>query len=105
MRSTQTCPKCSGKKIAVVNRFRQPDQESSNGVHVLPAVTVEADDGWSRRIAVGSFETYICLGCGFVELYASGLEEIESMAATWPKQVRVLSTTPPDAFRAARRAT
>jgi predicted nucleic-acid-binding Zn-ribbon protein len=100
MRATLSCPKCSGHKFAVTDEFRQPDQGVSDLTKPLPAVTVVAhrpDEDrtgpWARKTA-GKLETWICLECGFTELYAKGLDEIESLAKQHPDRVRVLDAGP-----------
>jgi predicted nucleic-acid-binding Zn-ribbon protein len=96
MRSTQTCPKCSGQRFAVNDEFRQPDQDSSDGTEPLPAITIKVPkddwnpDGPSCRKALGSFETWICLGCGYTEFYAMGLDNIEAAAKQHLDRLRIV---------------
>ena len=94
MRNTQTCPKCSGKKFAVVAELRQPDHDSSNMTQPFPAVTVRVPGFISDRRTLGQFETWICGRCGYTELYAYGLGDIEQVARQWPDQVRIVDATP-----------
>jgi len=100
MQSTQTCPKCSGKKFAVTDEFRHPDQESSNMTRPFPAITIIAHrvdqvrtGPWARE-TLGSFETWICLGCGYTEFYARGIEQVEEIAKRWPERVRIVDAGP-----------
>jgi hypothetical protein len=87
MKATQTCPKCSGKSIAVVDRLGIPEE-------IIPAMTL-TEGGWvKQRVPHGKFETWICLSCGYTELYASGLEGVQELAAKYPDQVRVLGDAP-----------
>jgi predicted nucleic-acid-binding Zn-ribbon protein len=88
MRLTQTCPKCSCKRLAVVSQLRLPDPASSNSVLVLPAVTIEGGT------ELGSFETWICLDCGYTELYARNLDGIEALAWRCPGYVRIIDPRP-----------
>jgi predicted nucleic-acid-binding Zn-ribbon protein len=73
MRSTQTCPKCAGRKF-ILSALRL-DINSR-----FPAVIVAVDP---RRLGKlmgvhtseeygGSFETWICPRCRYTELYACG---------------------------------
>jgi predicted nucleic-acid-binding Zn-ribbon protein len=96
MRATQTCPKCAGKRFVVTDEFRHP--EPNDGVCRLPALTLyepERDDNpegrWVRKTA-GSFESWICLGCGYTELYAKGLDGIEALARKHPERSRIVDT-------------
>jgi predicted nucleic-acid-binding Zn-ribbon protein len=100
MRSTQTCPKCSGHKF-VVNELRRHWQDA------LPAVTWAVRDsagplGDLMRLKhfepqeAGSFETWICLGCGYTELYACGLGRLEAVAKQYPDQLRIVDARPPE---------
>jgi predicted nucleic-acid-binding Zn-ribbon protein len=94
MRATQTCPKCAGKKFAVTDEWRQPDERALSGMLVVAAVTVEVYN--RRRKALGSFESWICLGCGYTELYAHGLQGVEALAQQHPEQLRIVDAGPPE---------
>jgi predicted nucleic-acid-binding Zn-ribbon protein len=91
MRSTQTCPKCAGKKFAVNSEFRFPDHQSSNGTDALPAITLA--NGSTRR-TLGRFETWICVGCGYTEFYAYGAEDLEALARVHPEHLRIVDAEP-----------
>jgi predicted nucleic-acid-binding Zn-ribbon protein len=95
MRSTQTCPKCSGQRLAVMDEFRQPEAGSSSTT-VVVVVAIEAE-GMFRGNAggLGSFETWICLGCGYTEFYARRLKGIEALAEKHPDRVRIIEPTSP----------
>lgn len=71
MRNAMTCPKCRGRRIWRVERFRTESDNTSGWV--LPVV-------YGRRTATGgelsagTFDAWICATCGYTEWYASGLE-------------------------------
>jgi predicted nucleic-acid-binding Zn-ribbon protein len=90
MKSTQTCPKCAGKKFAVTAEFLQ---HSGHYNVPLPAVIVEKKLGrllGSVPTKLGSFESWICLRCGYTELYAKGVNDIEELANEFPDQLRIV---------------
>ncbi|HEY8078080.1 MAG TPA: hypothetical protein VIF62_28330, partial [Labilithrix sp.] len=97
----QRCPKCDGKKIWVVEAFRIPT-ETAQG-QVLPVVPHQETGSLgflalARVKPVGAFDVYLCAGCGYSELWASGLDELKANA---PSGVRLLdsSTQPAGPFR------
>ena len=97
MRSNQTCPKCVGQKFLVTDELRQPD-ERGDGTHALRAVTLRWENvfGEGVRPELGRFETWICLRCGFTELYAQKLpHDIEAIAKQHPDQLRIVDAGPP----------
>jgi len=96
MRSTQTCPKCSGKRFAVSAEFRQPDVDSGNRTLAFSAITVVVASRAGHRITLGRLEAWICVGCGYTELYAHGLDGIETIAKQYPDQLRIVDATPPE---------
>ena len=68
-----------------------------NTTHVLPALTISLrgkDEEYRKE--VGNFETWICLGCGYTELYAGELKGIEELAKKHPEQVRIVDARPPE---------
>jgi predicted nucleic-acid-binding Zn-ribbon protein len=100
MRTTQTCPKCSGKKFAVTDEFRQPDYDSSNVTRPFSAITIPTGSSsrgkcsYEGRKALGQFETWICVVCGYTEFYAYGLDDIEHVAKQYPDHLRIVDATP-----------
>ena len=101
MKKNQRCPKCDGKRIWVVEAFRIPT-ETAQG-QVLPVVPHQESGAvgflaLARIKPVGQFDVYLCGGCGYSELWASGLDELRADPA---KGVRLLdsSTEPAGPFR------
>jgi hypothetical protein len=93
MRATQTCPGCSGKKFAVTEEFRHL---SGHGHAPLRAVTVDDKLGLFRggmRTELGTFESWICLGCGYTEFYAKGLDGIGGLAEQFPEHLTIIDAT------------
>jgi len=97
MRSTQTCPKCAGKKFALTDEFRQPaGRESSDMTVPFPAIAIEVKPGWVPKLVTsGRFQAWICIGCGYTEFYASGIEGIEQIAKEHPGRLRIVDAGPP----------
>jgi predicted nucleic-acid-binding Zn-ribbon protein len=90
MRTTATCPKCSGTKI-VVDELRQ----IAPGVNArpVPALAWETNSGplgAPEVKQVGSFEAWICAACGYTEFYAKYLWDIDKLAAERPDDVRIV---------------
>ena len=95
MRFSNMCPKCGRQKFAVTKELRQPDHHSSNVTEPMAVVTIQ--DGILHRKAMGIFEAWICLHCGFTELYAHDLPyDIEETIKKFPEQWRIVDATPPD---------
>ncbi len=44
---------------------------------------------------IGTFESWICAACGYTELYAKDLHDIERFAADQPKDIRIVDGTVP----------
>jgi predicted nucleic-acid-binding Zn-ribbon protein len=88
MRYTQRCPKCSGQKFAVTE-LRDKGYD-----HAVPVITF-FEDGLLQ--VHGSFETWICLGCGYAEFYAHNcLLPFDTIAKQHPDRLRIVDATPPD---------
>jgi predicted nucleic-acid-binding Zn-ribbon protein len=103
MRFTQVCPKCSRQKFAVTKEFRHPDHDSSNVTWPLPAITIALGAitpgqlSYSGRASYGRFEAWICLHCGFTELYVHELpHDIEAIVKQHPEQWGIVDATPPE---------
>ena len=96
MRSTQTCPKCAGKKFAVTPDFLQPHHEFPGNTHPFPPITIALQrESWNKeRMTFGRFEVWICVGCGYTEFYAHGIEDIEQIADQYPDQWRIVDAGP-----------
>jgi predicted nucleic-acid-binding Zn-ribbon protein len=91
MRTTATCPKCSGKKMMVVDLRQYPGESLT--LRRIPVVAFHVKQ-WLLSVpsALGRFEAWICVGCGFTELYAEDLGDVdvEELAAQYPDYVRIV---------------
>ena len=105
MRSTQTCPKCSGKKFAVTENVRLPDREYHTASMVVPAVTLATGAGAQPRLEApsdggralfGRLSLWICVTCGYTELYTHGysVEGFEQLARQFPSEFRIVDAEP-----------
>jgi predicted nucleic-acid-binding Zn-ribbon protein len=87
MRETQTCPKCSGKRLAV-SELR--DQEG----RTIPAIAIIG--GWQMVSEFrGTLENWFCLRCGYAELYVRNCGQLDAIAEEHPKQLRIVDAEPP----------
>ncbi|MDB4932071.1 MAG: hypothetical protein JWM10_4555 [Myxococcaceae bacterium] len=72
MKRTQRCPKCTGQRLWVIEKFRVPG-ESAEGVP-LPVVPHQERAGGrftlGRATPQGSFNLWLCAACGYSELWA-----------------------------------
>lgn len=105
MRTSQTCPKCHGRKFLVAPDVVQPDSDSINGTHSF-VVTCEymqtgagsfLSTGYERVVA-GKFEAWICAACGYTEWYAKlDAKAVEQLVTS--RALRVVDATSPTPFR------
>ncbi len=73
------CPKCAGKKIWVVEKYRIPG-ESFEG-RPLPVLPHQAEARTGifqalRQNPIGYFDLVLCGACGYSELWAGGLDKL-----------------------------
>ena len=93
MRTTATCPKCSGKKI-VVAELRQPFPGTI--ARLIPALALNTMPEPSDALVVkkvGGFESWICAACGYTEFYAKDLGDVDRLAVEHPEHVRIVDAT------------
>ncbi|MBL9027173.1 MAG: hypothetical protein JNL21_33570 [Myxococcales bacterium] len=96
MRKTLKCPKCSGVRIWVIERFRVPSDTSEG--QELAVVPHQADAERSlfsipRQSPRGHFDLYACDGCGFTELYA---RDLSTLVADPARGIRLVDTGEPN---------
>jgi len=104
MRTHSRCPKCNGTKLYVCEN-QQPDDDSVNCINrfVIVAVPFSQEDTGSKhgseyRTHVGTYETWICAGCGFTEWYAQDpehlLEKVSKMRGSGVRVVDSAASAP-----------
>ena len=77
MKQTLVCPKCAGRKIWAVEKFRLPGDTAEG--KVLPVVPHQESTKRSALFSAmraephGAFDLYVCDGCGYSELWARDL--------------------------------
>ena len=78
MKTTLTCPKCGGGKIWRIDRFTTPSEyQGGTEMHVV------IDRGPREPLlTAGSFDAYVCHGCGYTEFYAHHLAELRHMPSS-----------------------
>src|SRR5262245_12567436 len=94
MKRSLCCPKCAGKKIWIIERYRIPSDSAAG--QELPVVPHQTDPGpprlWPRIAPRGHFDVYACDTCGYAEFYAGGLDTLVPDRA---QGVRVVDATTP----------
>lgn len=78
MKQRHICPKCAGRKIWILERFRVPG-ESVEG-RPLAVHQEEAAGGLfalERVVPRGHFDMFLCDGCGYSELWADGFRGLK----------------------------
>lgn len=92
MKNHLRCPKCAGKRIWVIEKYRVPG-ETAEG-RELPVIPHQAGEASFLRLArvkpVGHFDLFLCAGCGYSELYASDFRELEADPA---RGIRLIDTS------------
>jgi hypothetical protein len=46
------------------------------------------------RVELEYLETWMCLGCGYTDVYACGLTSVREYAAQYPDQLRIVDARP-----------
>jgi predicted nucleic-acid-binding Zn-ribbon protein len=103
------CPKCAGKKFAVSRLMKMGRDMGENVLTPLaPVAVVVSHEGGDLRVMgktllqfagfervkyVGALDLWICLGCGYSEMYAAGLAQIEELAKRCPDQLTIVDAT------------
>lgn len=95
MKRTQQCPKCQGRKLWVVERFRVPGEYVGGAVMAVVQTQQEAGGflGVGKLSPKGAFDLWVCESCGFSELWARDLSRLKEDPANG---VRRIDTTPPE---------
>jgi predicted nucleic-acid-binding Zn-ribbon protein len=90
MRNTHTCPKCAGTHIAIAPQFRFSDPDYVNRLVPLCPITIGVPGWIGGKIEVGHFQVYICVQCGYSELYAEQLKGLAELARKYPEQLQIV---------------
>jgi predicted nucleic-acid-binding Zn-ribbon protein len=77
MKRTNTCPKCTGEELYVLEPWQQPDPDSSNRTNPVQ-VAFRLDV--VTRDAPTDVELWICAACGYSELYAAAPQHLARFA-------------------------
>jgi hypothetical protein len=79
MKKLLHCPKCAGRKIWVIEKYRVPGEAAEGReLPVLP----HQEEGRARLLTfgrvnpIGHFDLYLCDGCGYAELWAGGFRAL-----------------------------
>lgn len=85
MKKLHACPKCTGRKIWVIEPLRLADETKDGRAMTLVPHQPEATGGFFRVARMnpkGEVDLYVCDGCGFSELWARGVSELVEDPAT-----------------------
>jgi predicted nucleic-acid-binding Zn-ribbon protein len=82
MRTSNTCPKCSGRKLVVAG----PRYSNEHGWFLIPVIP-EGSRGY--------YESWTCAACGYTEFYAMALSDVDEIAAQYPDVVRIVESGEP----------
>jgi predicted nucleic-acid-binding Zn-ribbon protein len=94
MRKTLQCPKCEGRKLWRIEEMRE---RGPSHAHTEPLGLDLVQKRWvGGMTSRGTFETFICAGCGYTEWYAHGLEKLE---ADEKRGVHFIDTEPDGGLR------
>lgn len=95
MREKLQCPKCEGVELFVIDPWQQPDPQYSNtrlsvnvGTFPTPPKGLSRFFSNSARLDVGTFELWVCGGCGFSEFYAKDVTQLRVLAENGTEGVR-----------------
>ena len=102
MKQTQSCPKCRGLKLYIVDEAVQRFETDSE-VKLVPRTVTAAQVeialagvfGESRSLQLlegGRCEAWICAACGYTEWYTKRLGELEVLAQN-SSAVRIIDRT------------
>jgi predicted nucleic-acid-binding Zn-ribbon protein len=93
MKESATCPKCDGRRLWVIERFRVPS-DHPEGTPLSAVLDQPEGGGIFRSVrAVGGFDMHICGDCGFSELWA---RDIEGLVARPSEGVRLDDQSDPE---------
>ena len=87
MRASHTCPKCKHEEVLFLPQIA--DRDDANNVRPLVAHVVHFD--WRDDVEVGKLQAYVCMSCGYTELYTN-----EVRAIPWQKIPDAKVLTPKD---------
>jgi hypothetical protein len=79
------CPKCEHREVLYVPRLRDSDYN----VMAVDRVSV-----WTAEV-VGEFEAYVCLGCGYAEMYVKDVAGLRAAGVEGTKVLRAPEAPPP----------
>lgn len=89
MRTTLTCPKCSCRKLFKVDKmvhngeYAGGDALSVTYANVPPRPGTKYTGDWANA---GTFEAWVCSGCGFTELYARDANDALALLSQNPAE-------------------
>jgi hypothetical protein len=74
MKRSLTCPACDGQKILHVPELKERSRRAAGD---LPVASEQGRwFGVSFARTVGHFEAFVCVACGYSELYANSIDEL-----------------------------
>ena len=87
MKATHVCPKCRHAEVLFLPQLA--DRDDKDNVRPLVAHVVHFD--WRDDMEVGKIQAYVCMDCGYTELYTNEVRKIP-----WQKIPNAKVLTPGD---------
>lgn len=73
LRRNYICPQCDGRLVWRIEKLKVMSPQTG----AFEPLGVTQSKGWLLERSLGFFEAFICKGCGFTELYADGIAELQ----------------------------
>jgi len=105
MKTTNTCPKCSGRKLFYIPEVHQPPEDNGWENQPFPFAVTAIDQSSTKHgrydiVGAGPVESVVCATCGYTEWYASrqALMMLDQIAQRSP-HVRVIQAPASPPYR------
>ena len=92
MKQSQSCPKCRGRKLWVIDPFRAVDPVVSEATAPVAHQKEITRFGLERVIPQGHFQLWTCAACGYSELWAEGIRALRPNPAAG---IQLVDGSPP----------
>lgn len=77
MQTSLKCPKCSCRKVFVIEKVRQSSGDARFQPVPVTSDMIKPEGSWlGKQVEAGFFEAWVCSQCGFTEWYAKEATEM-----------------------------
>ena len=98
MKNLLRCPKCAGKRIWVIEKYRIPGESAEGRVLSLVVHQTKPEEtrflgdllGSLQARPQGHLDLFVCDGCGYAELWAGGVRDLVADPA---RGIRLIDTS------------